>query len=210
MLLELPLVREQPIEGAVQPIVVDQRGGQREQVFQRGAAVPVLGDVQFARRLAQAGQHQHRRHGRPRHGLPPVGQQPLQHLVQPQRPPERPPQPDLAEGAASLQANPLELDRDVLDGRGLEEIRLLPPAGDRLRQRLRAGPALGVEFSQVGDGLLTDCASHTDRGTGGTEKSTNLVGTTRAFPRQPLPGRTHTDRAPSRRAVSLLKLRKLG
>ena len=39
---------------------------------------------------------------------------------------------------------------------GYEQIGLVPVARDRPCQRLRAGPALGVEFPEVGDRLLDD------------------------------------------------------
>ena len=69
------LVRQQPIQRAVEPVVVDLLGGQAQQILQRRAAVPVLGDVQLARRLAQPREHQHRGHRRPRHLLPASRQQ---------------------------------------------------------------------------------------------------------------------------------------
>ncbi|HEV8454037.1 MAG TPA: hypothetical protein VGQ24_04050, partial [Gemmatimonadales bacterium] len=53
MLLEGGLVRQQAIEGAVEAIIVDQRGRPGEQVLERRAPIPVLGDVELARGLAQ-------------------------------------------------------------------------------------------------------------------------------------------------------------
>ncbi len=238
MLLELPLVGQQAIESPIQPVVVDQRGGQREQVFQRGAAVPVLRDVQLARRLAQPRQHQHRGHGRPRHRFPAFGQQPLQQLVQPQGAPERPPQPDIPKGAPPLQANAFEVDGDRVVGFArLEQVGLRPIAGDRTRQRLRAGATMHVQLAEVRNGLLDHRAPdphgadelpvgvnlavlpsrrvaqihHSAYRTGATAKSSKLVSTTRQC-------RRHSADATGRyrrrdrgdRAVSLLKPRKLG
>ena len=60
------LVGEEFIESAVTTIVVDFLLGHGEQVVERRAAEPVLGDVQFARRLAEPRDHQHRGHRRPR------------------------------------------------------------------------------------------------------------------------------------------------
>ena len=54
MLLEGLLVRQQPIQGAVETIVVDPLHWQPQQILQRGRAIPVLGDVQFAGRFGQA------------------------------------------------------------------------------------------------------------------------------------------------------------
>ncbi len=52
MRFEGSLVREQMIEPAVEPILVDLLIAELEQIAKRGAAIPVPGNVQFARRLA--------------------------------------------------------------------------------------------------------------------------------------------------------------
>ena len=46
------LVREQAIERAIEPVLVDLLVAELQQVAKRRAAIPVLGDVQLARRLA--------------------------------------------------------------------------------------------------------------------------------------------------------------
>ena len=46
------LVREQMIEAAIEAILVDRLVAQLKQIAQRRAAVPILGNVQLARRLA--------------------------------------------------------------------------------------------------------------------------------------------------------------
>jgi len=48
VLLQCRLVGEHPIQGPVEPIVIDQGGGQREQVLERRPAIPIFGDVQLA------------------------------------------------------------------------------------------------------------------------------------------------------------------
>ena len=157
------LVQDQPIQRPIQPIVVDQGRRQREQVFQCRATVPGLGDVQLARGLTQPGQHQHSRHRGPRHGLAAFGQQPGQHLVEFQRPPERPAKPHIAEHPATLQPDALEPNRNRLVGVVRDEqIRLRAVAGDRPGQRLGASAPLGVEFSEVGDRLLHDLPADAD------------------------------------------------
>jgi len=65
MRFEGRLVREQAIERAIEPVLVDLLVAELQQVAKRRAATPVLGNVQLARRLAQPGRHQHRRHLRP-------------------------------------------------------------------------------------------------------------------------------------------------
>ncbi len=165
VLLHCPLGREEAVQGPVEAIVVDQGGGQRAQVLQRGAAIPALGDVPLARRLAEPGQHQHRRHGRPRHRLPARRQQALEQLIQTQRAPERPAEPHVAEGPAALQPEPVEANgnRAVAVLARPEEGELFPPAGDRAGQGLRPRAALRIEFAQVRHRLLHDLAPDAHR-----------------------------------------------
>src|SRR5215471_18854817 len=59
MRLQRSFMPEQMIKGAIQAILVDLRLSELQQVTQRGAAIPVLGDVQLAGWLAQPGGHQH-------------------------------------------------------------------------------------------------------------------------------------------------------
>jgi hypothetical protein len=239
VLFQRRLLRQQAIEGAVEAVVVDQRRGQGKQVLEGGPAVPVLRDMELARGFTQTGQDQHGGHRRPGHGFAALGQQPLEQLVQPQRAPEGPAKPDVAEGAAALEPDPVQADRD--DVRGVvgwgEEIRLLQLSGDRARQGSGTGSAVRVEFSQVGDGLLDDAPADADGTnqlpvgvdfavlaprrvtqihcsaypTGRPPKSMNLVATTRP-PRELALDRdwTYERRDQPDRAVRLLELRKLG
>ena len=84
--LQLLLVRQQAVQRAIQAIVVDRLGRHAQQVVQRRAAIPMLGDVQLARRLAQPGDHQDRRHRRPRHPLAAARQRLATQLVERQAP----------------------------------------------------------------------------------------------------------------------------
>ena len=164
MLFKRRLVRHEPIQGAIQPIVIDQRRGQGEQVLKRRAAVPRLGDVQLARGLAQPGEHEHRRHRGPRHRFPALRQQAPQRLVESQGAPERPAEPHLAKRAAALQPDVLEPDRDRFVGIiGDEQVGLFALAGNRAGQGLGACAALGIEFPEMGDRLLDDLATDADR-----------------------------------------------
>ena len=70
MRLERSFVRQQSIERPIQPVLVHQRLVQLQQIAQRRAPIPVLGNVQFARRLTQPGRHQHGGHLLPRLLLP--------------------------------------------------------------------------------------------------------------------------------------------
>src|SRR2546427_624688 len=209
MLLDRALVRQQAIERTIEAIVVHQRRRERQQVLQRGAAIPRLGDVQFARRLAQPGEHEHARHRRPRHRFTPFRQELCQQVVEAQRAPERPPEPYVAEGTPAFQPDALELDRNCLIGRRRgEEVGLLSVPRNRACQRLRAGAPGRVQFTEMRDGLLNDIAADAHRADKApvavdlavlpprrvTEvhhpaypsqwrtKSTKLVGTTSTFP----------------------------
>jgi hypothetical protein len=65
-------------------------------------------DGQLALRLAEPRRGKDRRHRRPRHFFAAVGNQPLQHLVQLQEPPQPQRQPDHAEVPHRLQRDPLQ------------------------------------------------------------------------------------------------------
>ena len=65
MRFERSLVREQLIKSAVQTVLVDLRVAELQQFAERRPAVPILGNVQLARRLAKPGRHQNSRHLRP-------------------------------------------------------------------------------------------------------------------------------------------------
>src|SRR4030067_801737 len=62
VLLEARLGAQQTVERTIGAVVVDPLGGDAEEVFKGGRPVPVLGDVQLARWLAQTGQSHKRRH----------------------------------------------------------------------------------------------------------------------------------------------------
>jgi hypothetical protein len=165
MLLQRRLVGEQAIQRAIAAVVVDQRCGQREHIVEGGAPIPLLRDVQLARRLAQPGQHEDQGHGGPRHLFTADGQQPLQPRIQVQGPPQRPAQPDVAEEATPLQPDAIQPNRNRrrLGGNRREQIRLLAPAGDRAGQRPRLGAALGVELTELRHRLLHDLAADAHR-----------------------------------------------
>ncbi len=121
--------------------------------------------MQFARRLAQAGEHQDRGHRRPGHRLAPGGQQLRAHGVQPQRAPERPPEPHRPERPRALQANLVQAHRQRharCDVR-FEQRALRAAPRDLLRQGARLRAALRVQFPEVRHGLLDDPAAAAHR-----------------------------------------------
>ncbi len=65
MRFERLLVQDEMIEGAVKPVFVDLIVPKLQQIGKRRVAVPILGNVQLARRLAKPRRHQNGRHLRP-------------------------------------------------------------------------------------------------------------------------------------------------
>src|SRR5439155_4564969 len=146
VLLDRGFVRQESIQRAVEAMVIDPLGRDPQQVLERGRPIPVLGDVQLARGLTQPGDHRHRGHLRPGDRFAAPRQEGGAEVVEPQGPPQRPPQPHLAERPRALDADPIEADRDrVLRGGGcLEELPLIGAPGDRLRQPPGAHAPLAV------------------------------------------------------------------
>jgi len=127
-------VPEEPIEGAIEAVVVDQGRRQGEEVFERRAAVPRLRDVQFTRRLAQPREPEHSRHRGPRHLFAACRQQAGQERVELERAPERPAQPHIAKRPAPFQPDAREPNRnDCISLVGDKEIGVLPIAHNRPR-----------------------------------------------------------------------------
>lgn len=159
------LVRQELVQRAIAAVVVHEVGGYPDEILQRGVAIPGLGEVQFTRRLAEAGEDQDRRHGGPGDGLAARGQQPLQQRIELEGPPQQPPEPDVAEGAAPFHAHAVQPDgyRFAKGIGGLEEVGLRPAPGEGRRHRAGAGPSLRIEFAQVRHGLLADRLAHPDR-----------------------------------------------
>jgi hypothetical protein len=62
MRFECGLVHEEVVKAAIEAILVDLFIPKLQQIGKRRAPVPILGNVQFARRLAESCHHKHRRH----------------------------------------------------------------------------------------------------------------------------------------------------
>src|SRR5471032_230430 len=112
MRLERGFVGEKPVEAAVATVVVDLVFGYAEQVVESGAAEPILGDVQLARRGTEPGYDEHGRHRGPRHLLTAGREQPRQQLVETDRLPKTMREPDVAELSASFEPQAAEVERD--------------------------------------------------------------------------------------------------
>jgi len=111
MRLERGLVLKQMIEAAVEAILVDLFIAQLQQIAKCGAPVPVLGNVQLARRLAEPCCDQHRRHLRPADAFPANRQQPLAQILKAHPAPQRQRQIHIAELPRALDADALQANR---------------------------------------------------------------------------------------------------
>jgi hypothetical protein len=157
MCLQLRLVLQQQIERAIQPILVDQIAIELQQIAQRRAPIPILGNVQLARRLAQPGRHQHCRHLRPRHGLLATRQKLLAQIGKPAAAPQRLRQIDVAELAGAFHAHALQphRHRQMLLA-VVEQARLLGRADQTPRQCLCLQPTPRIELAKLRYRLLDD------------------------------------------------------
>src|SRR6478609_2789987 len=107
MRFERGFVREQTIEAAIETILVDCLIAELEQIAERRAAIPVLGNVQLARRLAEPRHNQHGRHLRPSDALLARRKQPLACLLKTDAAPQR--QRHIAKLTRAFDTNALQM-----------------------------------------------------------------------------------------------------
>ena len=159
------LVRQQTVERAVQPVIVDALGRHAQKIVQRRAAIPILGNVQLARRLAQARNHQDRRDRRPRRPLAAFDQTVLAETIESKGAPQPPAQPHVAKTAGALQADMVQphCNRFAPSGRRLKQLVLLFPPGDPQGQSAGPRPSLPVELAKLRHRLLHHSAAATHR-----------------------------------------------
>jgi hypothetical protein len=161
MRFKLGLVREQVIEPAIEAILVDCFVPELQQIAERRAPVPVLGNVQLARRLAQSRCYQHRRHLRPADAFSARRQEPLAQLLQPRPTPQRQRQIHVAEPTRALDANALQTHRDgQIFATVPKELGLLGRADEPMRQRPRLNAPTLIELAKMRHRLLDDTPSN--------------------------------------------------
>src|SRR5215470_2703424 len=153
-------MREQRIECAIEAILIDMCLVELKQIGERRAAIPILGNVQLARRLAQARRDQYGRHLLPRDALLALRQQLLQQLPQPDAAPQRQRQIYVPEPPRALEAYALQAHRDRRPlGPVIEEPGLLRCADQLACRRTRFDPTVLIELTKVGHRLLNDSLS---------------------------------------------------
>ena len=150
-----PLVREQSIERAIEPILVDLLLAELQQIAKHRSTIPVLGNVQLARRLAQPSRHQHRRHLRPCDPLLAHWKQPPAQLFEAHRTPQGERQVDIAKLARALNTNALQSNRRrQMLAAVVEQRRFFRDADQPARKRARRDPSVLVELAKMCDRLL--------------------------------------------------------
>ena len=108
MLLDRLLAGQEDVHRRIEPVRIHLFGRHTQEVVQRRPRIPRLFDVQLARRLAEPGDRENRRHRRPGNFFPARRNQPLQQLVQLQQPPQPPRHPDVAKVPQPLQRHVLQ------------------------------------------------------------------------------------------------------
>ena len=119
--LQRLLVRQQRVQGPIETLLVDLLRRNAQQIGQGALGVEMLGDVQFARRIAEATEDQHQGHQRPRNLFAARGDRAVEKLLQAQLLDKFQSQPRPAEIAAVLHAHALDVDLDPLRPDVVEE-----------------------------------------------------------------------------------------
>ena len=145
------------IEPAVEPILVDLLTAELEQIAKRRPAIPILGNVQLARRLAKSRRNQHGRHLRPRDTLLASRKQPLARRLKTDAAPQRQRQIHIAKPTRAFDPNALQAHRRrQIAAAVIEQRRLLRRADQPARQRPRLNPAVLVKLAKMRHRLLND------------------------------------------------------
>lgn len=164
MLFQIILVRQQTIERPIQSIVVDLLLGKSEEIIERRATIPILGDMEFTGRLAETRDNQHRSHNVPGNVLASTWHPLRQPIVKSQGLPDLPCHPHITEAAVAFQAQLAYIDVDWRRAAiFLEQATLTINTGKRLREISRSDTSFGVEFPELSDCLLPNLAAHPNR-----------------------------------------------
>jgi hypothetical protein len=162
MRLERRLVHKQVIEAAIEAILGDRLVAKLQQIAERRAAVPVLGNVQLAGRLAEPRRHEHGRHLRPGDAFLARRQHLLAQLLKARPTPQCERQIHIAKLTRALDADALQAHRHSQLCASVVEQRCLLRGAD---QPSRKGPCLNasilIELAKVRHRLLDDASPDT-------------------------------------------------
>ena len=115
------LVRQERVQRAIEPLLVDLLRRNAQQIGQGTLGIKMLGDVQFARRIAEAAEDQHQGHQRPGDFFAAGGKRAVEEVLQAQLFDKLQSQPRPAEVAAVFHAHALDIDFDPLGPDVVEE-----------------------------------------------------------------------------------------
>ena len=123
-------------------------GGNAQEIDEHNLSVKMLGDMQFARRFAEAAEDQHQGHQRPGDFFAAVGKRAVEKVLQAQLFDKLQSQPRPAEVAAVFDAHAFDIDFDPVGPRVVEELFL---AGFRVAFGgvLDAQPMGLIELSEI-------------------------------------------------------------
>src|SRR5713101_6571934 len=151
------LVHEQMIEAAIKAILVDLLIAELQQIAERRASVPILGNVQLARRLAEPRRNQHGRHLRPSDAFLAHRKQSLAQLLKARPTPQRKRQIHIAELTRALDPNTLQTHRNrQMLAAIVEQRRLLGNTDQSARKRSCLNASVLIELAKMRHRLLDD------------------------------------------------------
>ena len=162
MRFECGLVYEEMVEAAVEAILVDLFIPKLQQIGKRRAPIPILGNVQFARRLAESCKHKHRRHLCPSDMLLSNRQKSLTYLLKARPTPQRQRQIHVAKLPRALNANAFQTHRDgQMFAAIVEQRSLLGSTDQSVRKPPRLDAAMLIKLAKLRNRLLNDAPTDT-------------------------------------------------
>jgi len=155
------LVGEEMIKPAIEPVFGDLLIAELQQIAQRRAAVPILSDVQFARRLAQPRRHQHGRRLRPGDAFLPDGKQSLAQLLKADPAPQGECKVDIAKSTRAFNGNAFQAYRHrQMIAAIVKKLRAFGSANQTPPQRPPFEPTTFIEFAEMRHRLLNDATTN--------------------------------------------------
>ena len=153
MSLERRLVREKVIEATIKAIFVDLLILELKQIGERRTAIPILGNVQLGRRLAEPRRDQDGGHLCPCDVFLALWKQSLAQLLKARSTPQRERQIDIAKLRRTFDANALQAHRQILAA-VLEKFRLLRSTNQTARNGPRLNATVLIELTKMRNRLL--------------------------------------------------------
>jgi len=161
MCFERRLMPQQLIERAIEAILVDLFRIELQQIAERGAPIPIFGDMQLARWSAQSRRHQHGHHLLPGDMLLAGRQQALAQLRQARATPQGKRQINIAELPRAFDPNALQANRHRhIPAAVIKQLGLFGSTDQMASQRPCLQPTLLVKLAKMGHRLLDDAPTN--------------------------------------------------